>query len=124
MTIPTIVAIGATHVINTYLLATVLASPTGIDFQAPVLDYQPTHGEWRWWPLLHLAPQGKIFHSGPTPTMGWINTAGSGQYEDTGIRYTYIYGEWMVYDLGSIGKDNQLLVGTTEGVAFGLALDF
>lgn len=79
--------------------------PTGIDFQSPVLDYGSTHGEHRWWPLLHLAPQGKIFHSGPTPTMGWINTAGSGQYEDTGIRqdaWYHKHGTSIMYDEGKI----------------------
>ena len=78
---------------------------TGIDFQTPVLDYGATHGEHRWWPLLHLAPQGTIFHSGPTPTMGWINPEGNGSYEDTGIRFNSWYhkhGTSIMYDAGKI----------------------
>ena len=78
---------------------------TGIDFQSPVLDYNSSHTEARWWPLLHLAPQGKIFHSGPTPAMGWINTTGSGQYEDTGIRqddWYHKHGTSIMYDEGRI----------------------
>ena len=78
---------------------------TGIDFQDPVLDYESSHDEWRWWPLLHLAPQGKVFHSGPTPTVGWINTAGTGSYQDTGIRlddWYHKHGTTIMYDRGRI----------------------
>ena len=42
---------------------------------------------------------------------------------DTGIRYAYIWAEWMRDDLGTIGSSPQLLVGTST-VAAGLALDF
>jgi YVTN family beta-propeller protein len=91
---------------------------TGIDFQAPVLDYQSTHTEWNWWPLLHLAPQGKIFHSGPTPTMGWINTKGSGQYEDTGIRqdaWYHKHGASIMYDEGRILNAGGWQAGRNSG---------
>ncbi|MEL6543716.1 MAG: galactose oxidase-like domain-containing protein, partial [Myxococcota bacterium] len=76
---------------------------SGIDFQEPVLDY--TFGERNWWPLLHVAPQGMLFHSGPTPTIGWVNPTGNGSYEDTGLRVTEWYpkhGTTVMYDAGKI----------------------
>ncbi|MEO0365579.1 MAG: galactose oxidase-like domain-containing protein, partial [Pseudomonadota bacterium] len=80
----------------------------GIDFDAMVLDdYFDTgsHGESRWWPLLHVAPNGKIFHSGPTPQMHWINTAGSGSFEAVGDTFTDWYhkhGTTIMYDEGKL----------------------
>ncbi|MEM7293951.1 MAG: hypothetical protein AAF420_11230, partial [Pseudomonadota bacterium] len=35
----------------------------GINFDGPILNYS-SHYERNWWPLIHLAPNGKIFHSG------------------------------------------------------------
>ncbi|MGD8374770.1 MAG: RICIN domain-containing protein, partial [Acidobacteriota bacterium] len=78
---------------------------TGIDFTDPILSYASTHDEYLWWTLLHVAPQGKLFHSGPLPTVGWINTSGSGSYEDTGIRLTDWYhkhGTSIMYEKGRI----------------------
>ncbi|MEL7311438.1 MAG: galactose oxidase-like domain-containing protein, partial [Pseudomonadota bacterium] len=80
----------------------------GIDFDAMVLDdYFSTgsHGESRWWPLLHVAPNGKIFHSGPTPQMHWINTAGSGSFEPVGDTFTDWYhkhGTTIMYEEGKL----------------------
>ncbi|MEM7610329.1 MAG: galactose oxidase-like domain-containing protein, partial [Pseudomonadota bacterium] len=80
----------------------------GIDFNAMVLDdYFSTgsHGESRWWPLLHVAPNGKIFHSGPTPQMHWINTAGNGSFEPVGDTFTDWYhkhGTTIMYDEGKL----------------------
>lgn len=65
----------------------------GIDFEDLVLtDYfsSGSHRESRWWPLLHVAPNGKLFHSGPTPEMHWINTSGSGSYRTV----DYEFGDW------------------------------
>ena len=33
----------------------------GLNFDAPILDFN-NHGERNWWPLMHLAPDGSIFH--------------------------------------------------------------
>ncbi len=80
----------------------------GIDFDAMVLDDYfdtGTHGESRWWPLLHVAPNGKIFHSGPTPQMHWINPTGSGSYESVGATFTDWYhkhGATLMYDEGKV----------------------
>ena len=42
--------------------------------------------------------------------------------EETGIRYAYLWGEWMQTNLGK-GSANQMMVGTSTAV-FGLAIDF
>ncbi|MDJ0699217.1 MAG: PA14 domain-containing protein, partial [Woeseiaceae bacterium] len=80
----------------------------GIDFNDMVLDdyfLSGTHGESHWWPLLHIAPNGKIFHSGPTPQMHWINPTGSGSYEPVGSLLTDFYhkhGTTIMYDEGKL----------------------
>ncbi len=35
-----------------------------------------TENGWNtnWWPYLHVAPNGQLFHSGPTETMHWVDT--------------------------------------------------
>ncbi len=52
-------------------------------------------------------------------------SAGRTMYEDTGIRYAYLWAEWMYDDLGTIGRSDppQLRAGTST-VALGLALDW
>ncbi len=81
---------------------------TGIDFNDMVLtDYfsSGSHGESRWWPLLHVAPNGKVFHSGPTPQMHWINPARNGSYEPVGGAFTDFYhkhGTTVMYDEGKL----------------------
>jgi hypothetical protein len=43
--------------------------------------------------------------------------------EATGVRYAYLYGEWMLDTLGTIGPADQMYVGTST-VVLGLAADF
>ena len=80
---------------------------SGIDFNDMVLDdYFTTgsHGESRWWPLLHVAPNGKLLHSGPTPQMHWINPT-AGDYAATGVPVTDFYhkhGTTVMYDEGRL----------------------
>ncbi len=80
----------------------------GIDFNTMVLDdYFSTgsHGESRWWPILHVAPNGQIFHSGPTPKMHYIDTAGNGSFTQVGPEFTDWYhkhGTSIMYDEGKI----------------------
>ncbi|MEM9532463.1 MAG: galactose oxidase-like domain-containing protein [Pseudomonadota bacterium] len=80
----------------------------GIDFNDMVLDdyfSSGSHGESRWWPLLHVAPNGKIFHSGPTPQMHWINPTGSGDYETVagGVDdFYHKHGTTIMYDEGQL----------------------
>jgi YVTN family beta-propeller protein len=59
----------------------------------------------RWWPLLHVAPNGKLFHSGPTPQMHWVNPAGNGSYSPVGGEFTDWYhkhGTTVMYDEGRL----------------------
>jgi hypothetical protein len=44
-------------------------------------------------------------------------------HEATGIRYAYLWGEWMFNNLTNFGKHNVMHVGTSTGVA-GLGIEF
>ena len=46
--------------------------------QTAVLDYPSKTEARHWLPHLHLAPNGKIFHSGHTPQMHYIDPTGNG----------------------------------------------
>ncbi|MEO0615266.1 MAG: putative Ig domain-containing protein [Pseudomonadota bacterium] len=80
----------------------------GIDFNPMVLDdyfSSGTHGESRWWPILHVAPNGQIFHSGPTPKMHYIDPTGNGSFEQVGAEFTAWYhkhGTSIMYAEGKI----------------------
>lgn len=50
---------------------------TGVDLTSPILQYK-SYYEREWWPLLHVAPLGYVFHSGPTPLMHNITTKNLG----------------------------------------------
>ena len=41
--------------------------------------------ESNWWPYNFLAPNGKIFHAGPTENMHWLDLAGNGALIDAGV---------------------------------------
>ena len=77
-----------------------------IDFNAMILDpFGSTYGEVDWWPLLHVAPNGELFHSGPTPQMHWINTEGNGSFQQSGSQFTDWYhkhGTTVMYDEGKL----------------------
>jgi hypothetical protein len=49
-------------------------------------------------------------------------TAAIAMREETGIRFAYVWGEWMYNDLGG-SSDDELLIGTSTAV-FGLGFDF
>ncbi len=66
---------------------------------------------------LHLAVGGSIALNAFDPSTAMA------MREDTGIRYAYIYGEWMWTNLDGIGSTPQLHIGTSTAV-FGLALEF
>ncbi|HKL63912.1 MAG TPA: kelch repeat-containing protein, partial [Woeseiaceae bacterium] len=80
----------------------------GIDFGEMVLTpyfNSGTHGESRWWPLLHVAPNGQIFHSGPTPRMHYIDPEGNGSFQQVGPEMTDFYhkhGTTIMYDEGKL----------------------
>lgn len=41
--------------------------------------------ESNWWPYNFLAPNGKIFHAGPTDAMHWVDPTGLGSIETTNL---------------------------------------
>ena len=93
----------------------------GIDFNAMVLDdyyTSGTHGESRWWPLLHVAPNGQIFHSGPTPKMHYIDPAGNGSFAQVGQEFNDWYhkhGTTIMYDEGRLLTAGGWLAGNNGG---------
>jgi hypothetical protein len=57
---------------------------TGVDLSHPILQYNDYY-EREWWPLLHVAPLGYVFHSGPTPLMHNISTKNLGSILQVGV---------------------------------------
>ncbi|MEZ4699345.1 MAG: putative Ig domain-containing protein [Rhodothermales bacterium] len=77
---------------------------TGVDLNGPILNYTG-HYEQNWWPLLHVAPDGDVFHSGPTPEMHYINAAGTGSIRPAGVTLDAWYpkhGTTIMYDEGKL----------------------
>lgn len=60
----------------------------------------------QWWSFLHVAPDGRVFHSGPWPSMHWYDAMGSGDIEVAGTRLggdqTRGFGTATMYDVGKI----------------------
>ena len=77
---------------------------TGIDLQAPVLDFT-SHYEQNWWPYVSVAPDGDVLHYGPTPSMHRFNVAGAGTIDAPGVLTNDWYpkhGASAMYDEGKI----------------------
>ncbi|NOT62337.1 MAG: hypothetical protein HOP19_19185, partial [Acidobacteria bacterium] len=57
-----------------------------------------------WLPYLHLAPNGNIFHSGPTQQMHWINPTGNGSVTGANLFNTWYpkYSAQVMYDVGKV----------------------
>ena len=90
---------------------------TGLDFNPMILNYSSSqYGERNWWPLLHLAPNGQIFHAGPTPQMHWIDTTGVGASTPVGSEFTDWYpkhGTIVMYDEGKLISAGGWVQGTS-----------
>ncbi|MCX6047053.1 MAG: discoidin domain-containing protein, partial [Chloroflexi bacterium] len=78
------------------------ALQTGANLQGPILNY--TGYQTNWLPYFHLAPNGQIFHSGPTPQMNWINLTGNGSVTAAGLTNTWYpkYSTVVMYDEGKL----------------------
>ncbi len=66
----------------------------------------PAGFERRWWPYLHITPQGNLFHAGPTNNMNSIDFTGRGSLQALGQR---LADDWypkhaspVVYDEGKV----------------------
>ncbi|MEM7126668.1 MAG: putative Ig domain-containing protein [Chloroflexota bacterium] len=78
---------------------------TGVNLQAPILNYGTNKDGAGWWPLMHLDPRGNIFHYGATPVMHSINPNGNGSLTTLGNSNLSWYPEEAVailYDEGKI----------------------
>jgi len=77
---------------------------TGASMQSAVISLTSNY-ENIWWPLLHVDPKGKVFHSGPTPKMHSIETSGLGKVTQVGPEMTEWYpkhGATVMYDEGKL----------------------
>ncbi len=85
-----------------------------------------------WHPFVTLAPNGQLFHFGPTDTNHWITTGGSGGMTNAGTTVPGTHypkeGSWAMYDEGKIlvaggGLDttvnpNETTTGTSSTTAY------
>ncbi|MDH3469130.1 MAG: DUF1929 domain-containing protein, partial [Gammaproteobacteria bacterium] len=89
---------------------------TGLNFNPMILDYpDSSYGERNWWPLFHLAPDGQIFHSGPTPQMHFIDTSGLGTATPVGPQFSDWYpkhGTSVMYEEGKLLTAGGWMTGT------------
>ena len=75
---------------------------TGANLNSGVLNFSGYQSSWL--PYLHLAPNGQIFHSGPTTQMNWLNPTGNGIIASAGLTNTWYpkYSSAVMYDEGKI----------------------
>lgn len=59
---------------------------TGANLNNGILNF--TGYQSTWLPYLHLAPNGLIFHAGPTTQMNWLNPTGNGSITNAGLTNT------------------------------------
>lgn len=77
--------------------------------------YQPSTNTWRdlstatmglsLYPMLHLAPNGKVFMSGPDTTTRYLDTSGTGAWTTVATTKSGVYRDYgtsIVYDYGKI----------------------
>lgn len=78
--------------------------------------------DFEWYPWLHVAPNGKLFHSGPTPTMHWVDPFEGGATTSLGPRFTTdrmrMWGSSLMYAPGKLlvtgGRDMNLTPSSTN----------
>lgn len=60
----------------------------------------------QWYAYMHVAPDGRVFHPGPTKTMHWFDTTGSGSVVSAGLRNGETrhrqFGSSTMYDVGKL----------------------
>lgn len=76
---------------------------TGINW-TPVIS-QPGYVT-RWHPQIVVAPDGRLFHGGPTRQMNWVSAAGNGSFSYSGVNVPGVLypkeGSFTLYDEGRI----------------------
>ncbi|MCE7990242.1 MAG: DUF1929 domain-containing protein [Caldilinea sp. CFX5] len=75
---------------------------TGANLNNGILNF--TGYQSTWLPYLHLAPNGLLFHAGPTTQMNWLNPNGNGSITNAGLTNTWYpkYASAVMYDAGKI----------------------
>lgn len=76
-----------------------------------------------WHPFLHVAPDGRIAHTGPTRSMHWVDTTGNGQFINTGTKIPGGYypkdGAMVMFGPGKILQSaGRTLGGVTTNLAY------
>ncbi|HBR99309.1 MAG TPA: hypothetical protein DD979_18320, partial [Gammaproteobacteria bacterium] len=60
----------------------------------------------QWYAYMHVAPDGRVFHPGPTKTMHWFETDGTGSVTSAGLRNGETrhrqFGSSIMYDVGKL----------------------
>ncbi|MBB5039016.1 lectin-like domain-containing protein [Prosthecobacter dejongeii] len=86
----------------------------------------------RWHPLMVIAPDGRLFHGGPTRQMNWVTTSGTGSLTYSGVNVPGTHypkeGCFAMYDEGRIlvaggslntnSNPNDSSTGTSTNLAF------
>lgn len=74
----------------------------GATLQTAILDYPGYQKNWL--PYLHLAPNGQLFHSGPTERMNWISLVGNGSVTAAGLTNMWYpkYASVLMLDEGKL----------------------
>ncbi|OUS25774.1 hypothetical protein A9Q99_20175 [Gammaproteobacteria bacterium 45_16_T64] len=78
--------------------------------------------DMQWYGFMHVAPNGKVFQSGPTQTMHWFTADGLGTTEVLGPRLggdqARMFGSAVMYDIGKIlvtgGNDHTLVIPSSD----------
>lgn len=79
-----------------------------VDEQNLINSNQSGNGstDMQWYAFMHVAPNGRVFQSGPMQTMHWFDTAGQGDVEQIGTRLggdqARMFGSAVMYDIGKI----------------------
>ena len=60
-----------------------------------------------WWPYVFLAPDGNLFHAGPTDAMHWVDPTGSGSLTNAGVS---VPGNWYPKHAGAVMYDEGKLL--------------
>ena len=79
-----------------------------VDEQNLINSNQSGNGstDMQWYAFMHVAPNGRVFQSGPMQTMHWFDTTGQGDVEQIGARLggdqARMFGSAVMYDIGKI----------------------
>jgi large repetitive protein len=75
---------------------------TGANLNTPIINFPGYQNTWL--PYIYLAPDGRLFHIGPTQRMNWLTYENNGSVASAGINNTWYpkYAGAVMYDQGKI----------------------